>query len=210
MLKRRTSSSEPDAVGGAGVVAQVDRRLVGQPAQDLAQDGQAAYSRVEDANGTRVGHGLSVSPRRRRRGRRSSAAARRTSAAHRGVRAGDDERHALVVRLDDESPVGDDLEVRPAAERSRQLVPVDAAARVGPVDQVVDLLGRVADRGEDLGHGDRVVDRRRVVGDDREDDVADASRNASVTSDERRSACRSRWPRTAGAGARSSSRRRGR
>ena len=55
----------PDAVGCAGVVAQVDGRLEGQPAQDLAQDGQAADSRVENADGTRVGHGLSFSPERR-------------------------------------------------------------------------------------------------------------------------------------------------
>ena len=41
-----------DAVGRAGVVAQVDRGFVRRAAQDLAQDGQAADAGVEEADGS--------------------------------------------------------------------------------------------------------------------------------------------------------------
>ena len=58
------------------------------------------------------------------------------------------------------------------AERPLEVGRVEAAGRVGAVDQVADLRRRVADRAERVGHRDRVVDRRRVVGDDLDDRVA--------------------------------------
>ena len=63
--KRRTSSSGRVAVRRPGVVAEVDRRLAGQPAEDLAEDRQAADARVEDADRARVGHRLSAARRGR-------------------------------------------------------------------------------------------------------------------------------------------------
>ena len=53
----------PRAVRRAGVVAEVDRRFAGQPADDLAQDRQSADPGVEHADGSRVRH---VSSGRRR------------------------------------------------------------------------------------------------------------------------------------------------
>jgi hypothetical protein len=141
-LKRRTSSSVRIAVWGAGVVAEVDGRLERQPAQDLAQDRQAADSGVEYADGTWVGHGLSVSPERRPCGRPIIAAPHSAHVpADRRIGAGDHEGHAFVVGLDDQAPVRHDFEVGPPTQRPGQLVAADAAARVRSVDQVVDLLG---------------------------------------------------------------------
>jgi hypothetical protein len=52
---------------------------------------------------------------------------------------------------------------RDATERPFEIDRFDAARRIRPVDEVADLRGRVADRPEGIGDGDRVVDRRRVV-----------------------------------------------
>src|SRR5450756_2382323 len=87
------------------------------------------------------------------------------------VRARDDERHAFVVRLDYKAPVGYNLKVGPSAQSPGQLIVADATARVRPVHEVLHLVRRVADGGEDIGHGDCVVNRRRVVCHDRENDV---------------------------------------
>src|SRR5664280_635377 len=84
-------------------------------------------------------------------------------AAHGRVWARDDERHAFVVGLDDKAPVGHNLKVGPSAQSPGQLIVTDAAARVSPVDDELHLIRRVADGGEDLGDGDCVVNRRRVV-----------------------------------------------
>src|SRR3990172_5237208 len=43
------------AIGRAQVVTEVDRRLVGKPPQDLAQDGQAADPRIEETDTARGG-----------------------------------------------------------------------------------------------------------------------------------------------------------
>ena len=45
-----------DAVRGARVVAEVDRRFGRRPAEDLAQDGQAAHPGVEDPDRAGIGH----------------------------------------------------------------------------------------------------------------------------------------------------------
>ena len=91
--------------------------------------------------------------------------------ADRRRRVGEDERHALVVRLDDEHAVAR-RRGAPAPGRAPARGPrVDAARRVGPVDEVADLRRRVADHPERVGDGDRVVDRRRVVRDDLDDRV---------------------------------------
>jgi hypothetical protein len=58
-----------------------------------------------------------------------------------------------------------------AAEGSSQLGGVDPGIGIGAVHEVLDLGRGVADDPECVGQGDRVVDRRRVVGDDLEDDV---------------------------------------
>ncbi len=57
----------PDAVGGAGVVAEVDRGFVRRPAEDLAEDGQATDARVEDTDRPRVGHDRGATAAWRRR-----------------------------------------------------------------------------------------------------------------------------------------------
>ena len=56
MLKRTHLLVRPRAVGGALVVAQVERVLGGQPPDDLTQDGQAADPGVEEADGSSVTH----------------------------------------------------------------------------------------------------------------------------------------------------------
>src|SRR5207244_6456514 len=45
-----------NAVRGARVVAEVDGRLVRAPPEDLAEDRQAAHARIEDTDGTWIGH----------------------------------------------------------------------------------------------------------------------------------------------------------
>ncbi len=72
----------------------------------------------------------------------------------------------------DEHPVGHDAVLGDAPDRAFEVDRIDAARRIGPVDEVADLRGRVADRPERVGDGDRVVDGRGVVGDDLDDDVA--------------------------------------
>ena len=57
-------------------------------------------------------------------------------------------------------------------ERALERCRIDPAGRIGTVDQVADLGRGVADRPERVGDRDRVVDRRRVVGDDLDDRVA--------------------------------------
>src|SRR5450756_1051845 len=51
-------------------------------------------------------------------------------AAHGRIRARDDKRHAFVVRLDYQAPVGYNLKVGPPAESPGQLIVTDTAARV--------------------------------------------------------------------------------
>ena len=46
----------PHAIWGARVVAEVDGRLVRAPPEDLAQHGQATHARVEDTDGSWIGH----------------------------------------------------------------------------------------------------------------------------------------------------------
>ena len=172
--KARTSSSERHAVRRPGVVAEVDRRFARRAADDLAQDRQATDPGVEDPDRTRVGHrGLRTArPRPPTRPELSSSPAiRMTSLLIWASGLASTNGHALVVRLDDEPPVGHDLVLGHAPERALEVERIDAARRIGAVDQVADLGCRVADRAERVGHRDRVVDRRRVVGDDLDDRV---------------------------------------
>ena len=55
----------PDAVRGAGVVAQVDRRFSRRPPNDLPEHRQTAHAGVEDSDGTRIRHARSGPPGRR-------------------------------------------------------------------------------------------------------------------------------------------------
>src|SRR4051794_39680852 len=66
------------------------------------------------------------------------------------LRAGQDERHALVVRLRDETAVGHDAVLGDAAERTLEVGRLDAAGRIRSVDEIADLRGWIADRPERL------------------------------------------------------------
>ena len=161
-----------DAVRRAGVVAEVDRRLVGRPAEDLAQDGQSTDARVEDTDRPGVGHVLeataeSPSPPLGPPARRRSA----DVLADLGGRVGEHERDALVVRAHDEPAARAHGVLRHAPERPGEGLGVEAARRVGAVHEVADLGRRVADHPERVRHHHRAVDRRRVVGHDLEDRV---------------------------------------
>src|SRR6186997_1366181 len=63
--------------------------------------------------------------------------------ADRRARVGQDERHALVVRADDELAARHDLVLRDPPKRPMQVARVDAAGAIDAVDEVADLRRRV-------------------------------------------------------------------
>ena len=172
----RTSSSGRDAVRRAGVVAEVDRRFVAASRRTISRRTVSRRRRSRrprsDADRTCAARSARAAVASRPASSSSLGRPASTSWLIAAAGLGQHERHALVVRLDDEAAVRDDAVLRDAAERPLQVDRVDAARRVRAVDQVADLGRRVADRAERVGHGDRVVDRRRVVGDDLDDRVA--------------------------------------
>ena len=135
-VNRRTSSAGA-ARTGSGVVAEIDGGLAGEPALDLGQDGETADSESKTAIGRWSGEttaAVSGRPRPRpvcggARGGRRRCCGRPSRS---GRRAGRDERHALVVRGQDQPSVGHDLEVDVLAEHLlhlSRLMPPEASAR---------------------------------------------------------------------------------
>ena len=88
-----------------------------------------------------------------------------------GLARGDDERHAAIERVDDGSAVGDDAVRDLSADRAFDVLLADAIARVGPVEQQLDLVLGVAElvgQRQELAH---VLDVGDLEGQHGEDHV---------------------------------------